>query len=352
MASTSAMEKAKSSFNEMFSQFGSDEERRVFLDWIAREISEKLPLSHGQQNSSEIQYRKITDSRNILTRVSSFIKNRCIPEASNKGNTSNGSVWHSEKLNYPSKFEVGGDADEGLTAENTIHLDSFLYDEADEDAMIDSGVLSRAFCKACGSKDTEEIVYVTHSCSKNTLEYIFRSILPPLNVNHMVLDVGSRLGAVLYGAYLFSGAGKIIGIELNNELCELQNHVIQTFGFSDRASILHAEMTTRPDVFALADVIILNNVFEWFVEAQYQGSMWQFLYNNIKVGALIVTMPSMEKATNGLSLGITLEDWIRPIDRINNDITDSLLKESDIDIYLYQVISKPTAPKDSQRVSM
>jgi hypothetical protein len=168
----------------------------------------------------------------------------------------------------------------------------------------------------------------------------------------MVLDVGSRLGAVLYGAYLFSGAGKIIGIELNNELCELQNHVIQTFGFSDRASILHAEMTTRPDVFALADVIILNNVFEWFVEAQYQGSMWQFLYNNIKVGALIVTMPSMEKATNGLSLGITLEDWIRPIDRINNDITDSLLKESDIDIYLYQVISKPTAPKDSQRVSM
>jgi hypothetical protein len=154
MASTSAMEKAKSSFNEMFSQFGSDEERRVFLDWIAREISEKLPLSHGQQNSSEIQYRKITDSRNILTRVSSFIKNRCIPEASNKGNTSNGSVWHSEKLNYPSKFEVGGDADEGLTAENTIHLDSFLYDEADEDAMIDSGVLSRAFCKGVIQKPT------------------------------------------------------------------------------------------------------------------------------------------------------------------------------------------------------
>ena len=186
-------------------------------------------------------------------------------------------------------------------------------------------------------------MYVTHSCSKNTLEYIFRSILPPLNTNHTVLDVGSRLGAVLYGAYLFSGAGKLIGIEVNNELCELQNHVIQTFGFSDRASVIHAEMTTRPDVFALADVIILNNVFEWFVEAQYQHSMWQFLYNNIKLGALIVTMPSMEKATNGLHMGITLEHWIKPLNRKNSDIIDSQLKDSDVDIYLYQVINKPTA---------
>jgi len=153
-SNTASMEEAKASFVEMFSQFDSVEEQREFLDWIAREISDKLPIDHGQQNGSDLLYQKIADSRNILTRVSSFIKDRCVPDASNKGNTSNGSVWNSEKLNYPSKFEVGGDADEGLTAENTIHLDSFLYDEADEDAMIDSGVLSRAFCKGVIQKPT------------------------------------------------------------------------------------------------------------------------------------------------------------------------------------------------------
>ena len=155
MSSNAAvMEEAKSSFIEMFSKFGSDEERRVFLDWITREISDKLPLGHAQHSSSELLYQKITDSRIILTRVSSFIKDRCITDAANKGDTSNGSVWNSEKLNYPSEFKVGGDADEGLTAENTIHLDSFLYDEADEDAMIESGVLSRAFCKGVIQKPT------------------------------------------------------------------------------------------------------------------------------------------------------------------------------------------------------
>ena len=170
--------------------------------------------------------------------------------------------------------------------------------------------------------------------------------------NHTVLDVGSRLGAVLYGAYLFSDAGKLLGVEVNKELCDLQNHVIQTFGFSDRASVIHAEMTTRPDLFVLADVIILNNVFEWFVEPQYQKSMWQFLYNNIKEGALIVTMPSMEKATNGLSLGIRLEHWIRPLNRINSEKFDSPIKESDIDIYLYQVIGKPIEVKASEPVNL
>ena len=39
------------------------------------------------------------------------------------------------------------DSETGLTPQNTLHLDSFLYDEADEDMMIENGELSRSFCK-------------------------------------------------------------------------------------------------------------------------------------------------------------------------------------------------------------
>ena len=92
-----------------------------------------------------------------------------------------------------------------------------------------------------------------------------------------MLDVGSRLGAVLYGAYLFSSAGKIMGIEINKELCDLQRKVIQSFGFNDRISIIHSEMTRCSDIFESADIVILNNVFEWFVTAENQTFMWQFL---------------------------------------------------------------------------
>lgn len=55
---------------------------------------------------------------------------------------------------------------------------------------------------------------MTHSCSRDRLEYIFTSLLPPLD-GKRILDVGSRLGAVLYGAYVFSDAAQIAGIEIN-----------------------------------------------------------------------------------------------------------------------------------------
>ena len=166
-------------------------------------------------------------------------------------------------------------------------------------------------------------------------------MLPPLDANQTVLDVGSRLGAVLYGAYLFSGAGKIVGIEVNKDLCDLQNHVIQSFGFSGRTSVIHADITTRSDVISYADVIILNNVFEWFVEEANHASMWQFLFANVKEGTMLVTMPSLQKSTEGIPLGFALEQWVKPLNHLQ--VHDTILPTKDNmseSVYLYQVISK------------
>ena len=159
-----------------------------------------------------------------------------------------------------------------------------------------------------------------------------------------MLDVGSRLGAVLYGAYLFSGAGKIQGIEINKDLCEVQNRVIKAFNFGGRVSVIHANMITRPDLFALADVVILNNVFEWFAESSEQIAMWRFLSSNIKAGALIITIPSIEKALEGLRLDMSIEMWIRPLNHTAPDIVSSLEGEIEFtqDVHLYQVINRPS----------
>ena len=116
-------------------------------DWISNEICGQVPSGYGKIADSENNYESVIDSRQILTRVSDYVRDRCVLEAASQGATSNGSVWSSESLHYPAKFSVGGDADPGLTASNTVHLDGFLYDEVDEQAMIDSGSLSRAYCK-------------------------------------------------------------------------------------------------------------------------------------------------------------------------------------------------------------
>ena len=53
-----------------------------------------------------------------------------------------------------------------------------------------------------------------------TMEFIFVSLLPNLD-GKRVLDIGSRLGALLYGAYLFSTAKEIVGLEMNKDFCDM-----------------------------------------------------------------------------------------------------------------------------------
>jgi hypothetical protein len=51
---------------------------------------------------------------------------------------------------------------------------------------------------------------------------------------------------IFLGAYYFSESAKIIGIEMNPDLCRLQKQVAEQFSLSDRISIVEAEMTSRP----------------------------------------------------------------------------------------------------------
>ena len=141
-----SLEASKASFLELLSQFHDGNDRRLFLNWIVEEVNSEITENSSAQNYS-MQYQKLTDNRIVLGRISSYIRDFHISEASNNGKTANGSVWNSENIRYPTKFSIGGDSDAGLTPQNTLHLDSFLYDEADEDMMIENGELSRSFCK-------------------------------------------------------------------------------------------------------------------------------------------------------------------------------------------------------------
>ena len=54
---------------------------------------------------------------------------------------------------------------------------------------------------------------------------------------------------------------------------------------------------------ALADVVILNNVWEWFVPtAEGRVTMWQFVRQHLKPGALLVTVPDLETSLRKLGV--------------------------------------------------
>ena len=83
-------------------------------------------------------------------------------------------IFSTEKLQVPQNSE------EGLNFANTVHVDAFLYDEADVEELTGEGKIPTHFCKECNSKNVCEIEMITHSAARDDLEYIFQALLPDL----------------------------------------------------------------------------------------------------------------------------------------------------------------------------
>lgn len=98
--------------------------------------------------------------------------------------------------------------------------------------------------------------FVTHSISKHLSGYIFKKVVPDLE-GKTVVDIGSRLGAVLYmvrtnniahgtqlvylqgilQGYQFSKASKLVGVEMNKYFCDLQTKMVEKHKMGDRIQV-------------------------------------------------------------------------------------------------------------------
>lgn len=120
---------------------------------------------------------------------------------------------------------VGDQAD--CNKHNTCHVDEFLYDEDQVEVLIKKGKLKRYYCLDCNSRNIQVIItiyhlfilyglllyiifslqkltFISHSMSRQTLQYIFKVLLPKDLEDKQLLDIGSRLGTVLYAVSFIS----------------------------------------------------------------------------------------------------------------------------------------------------
>ena len=153
-----------------------------------------------------------------------------------------------------------------------------------------------------------------------------------------LIDIGSRIGAVLYGAYYYSKAAKIVGIEMNKELCKLQNEIIGLHKLEDRVSIVESDMCEVGGLLRTGDVVILNNVFDWFMPPHVQVQMWQFLRSTLSKGSLLVTIPSLESSLSHLNTGIELNNWVIPLNMFDPSFMEGSQVETS-EVCLYQIIN-------------
>uniref|UniRef100_A0A672SB63 Zgc:109986 n=1 Tax=Sinocyclocheilus grahami TaxID=75366 RepID=A0A672SB63_SINGR len=157
----------------------------------------------------------------------------------------------------------------------TVHVDAFLYDEEAVDSLCEEGKISRNYCLNCGSHRTAPLEFISHSFSIPELQFLFHNVLPGLS-GKLVVDVGSRLGAVLFGGYLYSASSQLVGIEISSD---------------DRIQVIHADIRSQSALVQNTDVLIMNNVFEYFMEPSDQMQAWLFISQHFrKKGALLVTV--------------------------------------------------------------
>ncbi|TRY59515.1 hypothetical protein DNTS_017622 [Danionella cerebrum] len=208
----------------------------------------------------------------------------------------------------------------------TVHVDAFLYNDDAVDSLCEEGKMSRNYCLSCGSHKTAPLEFISHSFSIPELQFIFHHALPDLT-GKLLVDVGSRLGAVLFGGYLYSSASQLVGVEISLEFVRLQTMAAEKYGFTDRIQVIHADIRSQAALVQNTDVLILNNVFEFFMETSDQIQTWKFISQNFrKKGAMLLTVPSMQEA-----LGLLQDPAFKEMFAVNQWIEEVPI---DYDVYL------------------
>ncbi|XP_061531846.1 uncharacterized protein zgc:109986 [Phycodurus eques] len=220
----------------------------------------------------------------------------------------------------------------------TAHVDAFLYEDEHVDALCEVGRMSRCYCLKCGSCSTAPLDFVSHSFSMCELLFLFQNVLPDLSGRTLV-DVGSRLGAVLYGGYVYSSASRLVGVELSEEFVHLQNKMVHKYGMNVRVEVVHADVCTQDALLQNADVLVMNNVFEYFMEPDEQVRAWRFITQTFtKRGSLLVTVPGLHDSLQPLQEALPA-GWVEelPVDYnvyVGKDADPEDLRQ----IHLYRVL--------------
>ncbi|KAE9420403.1 hypothetical protein Angca_000276, partial [Angiostrongylus cantonensis] len=197
-----------------------------------------------------------------------------------------------------------------------IQVDCFLYDDYALHEMMKSGKFGRRYCADCGSKNIEKFNFISHSLAHCQLEFMFTQLVPLKSQrdDFRVLDIGSRLGAVIYAACIY-GCGNtfVTGIELNEDFVKLQRDVIRDFSLQVNIEVVCADVRSRYDVVSQADLIVMNNVFSFFWDTEQQADCFEFIHKHAKKGCFIIHNPDIETASAHLKLPFTINEWIEKV---------------------------------------
>lgn len=208
---------------------------------------------------------------------------------------------------------AGSEMFRGCTGKDTVAVDAFLYDDDAIDAACDAGAFSRHYCAACGARAVRPLNFISHSLSREQLAFVLgdavlgqRALRAHVHrAGLTVVDVGARLGAVLYAFALRLPRAEVHGIEQSAFFCDVQRRVLRTPRLARalrRVHVVQDDVRHQGALLRRADVVVLNNVFEFFAaDAAEERRLWEFVVANVtKPGCLVITVPSLAEVAQRL----------------------------------------------------
>ncbi|RUO96074.1 hypothetical protein BC936DRAFT_142669 [Jimgerdemannia flammicorona] len=148
--------------------------------------------------------------------------------------------------------------------------------------------------------------------------------------------------------YLFTDAKKLIGIELNEWFCNLQRDIIKKHRMTNRIEVIHADIQTHPMLLSTtSDIVIMNNVFQFFSTHSAQQVIWRFLKSETakRRGLVMVTLPSLQEQLKEAGLGTQkfMKGWVKEETlRYDGGWFEEELDEEEIEevkqVHLYRVV--------------
>uniref|UniRef100_A0A0K0CUA1 Class I SAM-dependent methyltransferase n=1 Tax=Angiostrongylus cantonensis TaxID=6313 RepID=A0A0K0CUA1_ANGCA len=181
-----------------------------------------------------------------------------------------------------------------------IQVDCFLYDDYALHEMMKSGKFGRYHY----SIPFVELREFSHwNCKLQKLKILYGNLVPLKSQrdDFRVLDIGSRLGAVIYAACIY-GYGAVTHLSL-------MSSAISVFRLSN-IEVVCADVRSRYDVVSQADLIVMNNVFSFFWDTEQQADCFEFIHKHAKKGCFIIHNPDIETASAHLKLPFTINEWI------------------------------------------
>ncbi|KAM6275008.1 uncharacterized protein LJ264_003962 isoform 2-T2 [Porphyrio hochstetteri] len=280
--------------------------RRAVLAAVRGTCAADLPrLLHWMRNNSDFDEFMVSNNDVVLKNIAEELRN-CLPiEAMLSSEHQAIQKIHQNPLPM-------------------IHVDAFLYDDEFVDSLCEEGKMSRSYCTVCGSYKTASLEFISHSFSLMELKFLYQHVLPDLTGK----------------GYLYSSASQLYGVEMNADFCQLQEMMIAKYQFIDRIKVVHADICTQASLLQKADVVVMNNVFEYFLDRQEQARAWEFIACNVrKRGSFLVTVPSLKESLSKLQMDIQLSQWVEEM-QLNYDVC----MEKDVDrdaleqIHLYRIL--------------